>query len=120
MRNTIQVIGLCMANLCLMIYGTTLPKEIQDAIDKLNDPEDAAALGQQLVPIEIVIPCILFGGTIIMSYIASKLYNEFSWSIYKHISADLRMKQRYLTYQVVFRPPLCLRYRLTAIRSTLR
>jgi hypothetical protein len=37
-----------------------------------------------------------------MSAIAWKLYDEFAWTIYKHISADLRMKRRFLTFQVWF------------------
>ncbi|KAI7036586.1 hypothetical protein KC352_g46932, partial [Hortaea werneckii] len=34
------------------------------------------------------------------SFVAWKLYNEFAWTIYKHISADLRLKRRYLVYQI--------------------
>ena len=97
MRNTIQVIGLCLANLSLMAFGAAEPKQVQDAIQRLGlDPSTY----DKLTPVEIAIPCILFGGTIVLSLIARQLYNEFAWSIYKHISADLRMKQRYMTYQV--------------------
>lgn len=105
MRNTIQVIGLCLANLCLMIYGAVQPKAISDAIYNLNHAGPPLDISQDLVPIEAVIPVVLFFGTIIMTFIARKLYDEFSWSIYKHISADLRMKQRYLTYQVYHKLP---------------
>lgn len=101
MRNTIQVIGLCLGNLCLMIFGAAEPKQVSDAIGQL---EIAVHIDKdiynKLIPVEIVIPCVLLVGTIIMTFIASKLYNEFVWSIYKHISADLRMKKRYMTYQV--------------------
>ena len=102
MRNTIQVIGLCLGNLCLMVFGAAEPKQVQDAIEKIKFPTD---FWGRIIPVEIAIPCILLGGTIIMSFIAWKLYNEFAWSIYKHISADLRMKQRYMTYQVCYRHP---------------
>lgn len=98
MRNTIQIIGLCIANLCLMIFGAAEPKQVNDAITRLKlDNVDT------LLPVETAIPCILSVGTLIMSFIARKLYNEFAWSIYKHISADLRMKKRYMTYQVYTR-----------------
>lgn len=102
MRNTIQVLGLCLANLCFMIYGAAQPKQIADAIKALGLDLARPDIYKQLIPVEIVIPIILLFGTIAMSYIAYKLYGEFSWSIYKHISADLQMKRRYLTYQVKF------------------
>ena len=53
-----------------------------------------------LKPYLIAIPCVIAVGTLAMSFVARKLYDEFAWTIYKHISADLRMKRRYLTYQV--------------------
>jgi hypothetical protein len=51
-------------------------------------------------PFLIAIPCILALGTCLLSVAAWKLYDEFAWTIYKHISADLRMKRRYLTFQI--------------------
>ncbi|MCJ1404316.1 hypothetical protein MMC11_007541 [Xylographa trunciseda] len=35
-----------------------------------------------------------------MTGVAWKLYDEFAWTIYKNISADLKMKRRYLTFQI--------------------
>lgn len=51
-------------------------------------------------PFLIAIPCVLALCTVLMSIVAWKLYDEFAWTIYKHISADLRMKRRYLTFQI--------------------
>ena len=100
MRNTIQIIGLCLGNLSLMVFGAAEPKQVLDAIYKLKINESDPSLYYRLIPVEAAIPCVLFVGTILMSFVAKKLYNEFAWSIYKHISADLRMKKRYMTYQV--------------------
>jgi hypothetical protein len=58
------------------------------------------AIWSQTKPFLIAIPCILAVGTGLLSIAAWKLYDEFAWTIYKHISADLRMKRRYLTYQI--------------------
>ena len=102
MRNTIQIIGLCLGNLCLMIFGAAEPKQVLDAILSLDIDQYDPNLQYRLVPVEAVIPVLLFVGTVLMSFIARKLYDEFAWSIYKHISADLRMKKRYMTYQVQF------------------
>ena len=54
----------------------------------------------QSEPFLIIIPCIVALGTLLITFVAYKLYDEFAWTIYKHISADLQMKRRYLTYQV--------------------
>lgn len=101
LKNTIQIIGLCIYNLGLLIYGAVQIQQINDAADTL------AASGHitidkwnQAAPFLIAIPCILAVGTIVLSIAAWKLYDEFAWTIYKHISADLRMKRRYLLFQI--------------------
>ena len=108
LRNTIQIIGLCLCNFGLIIYGSVQPIQLQDAANKINLSErDSRRLWSQLRPILITIPIVLFVGTLFMSFVARKLYNEFAWTIYKHISADLRMKRRYLTYQVCMLTFVC-------------
>jgi hypothetical protein len=103
LKNTIQIIGICMCNVGLLIYGAVQIEQIQEAVDVL---EDQSALDDdlwhQIRPILIAIPCILAATSVMMAFVAWKLYDEFAWTIYKHISADLRMKRRYLTYQVCF------------------
>ncbi|PLB46661.1 hypothetical protein P170DRAFT_362077 [Aspergillus steynii IBT 23096] len=101
MKNTIQIIGLCMCNVGLLIYGAVQVQQINEAVGVLtdNDAIDENIWGES-EPFLIVIPCVVAMGTLLMTIIAWKLYDEFAWSIYKHISADLRMKRRYLTYQI--------------------
>lgn len=103
LKNTIQVIGLCLYNVGLLIYAAVQMEQIKDAVDQLTvigdiDPNN----WENTRPFLVAIPCILALGTVLMSVIAWRLYDEFAWTIYKHISADLRMKTRYLTYQVRF------------------
>lgn len=109
LKNTIQVIGLCIYNLGLVIYAAVQLSEINQAIDYFStqpslDPHFPHAIDSSVwpsaKPFLIAIPIIIAIGTLAMGFIARKLYDEFSWTIYKHISADLRMKRRYLTYQV--------------------
>ncbi|KAL8795858.1 MAG: hypothetical protein Q9195_001738 [Heterodermia aff. obscurata] len=101
LKNTIQVIGLCIFNAALLLYAAVQIEQIQDAVNQL--------LGQNSIDHNvwadtkaflIAIPCIIAVGTILLSFVAWKLYDEFAWTIYKHISADLRMKRRYLTFQI--------------------
>ena len=37
---------------------------------------------------------------IILSFITWKLFDEFGWTIYKHIGASVQMRRRYLIYQI--------------------
>ena len=99
LKNTIQIIGLCLFNNALLIYAAVQMTQINDAISVLGDHIDHN-VWNNVKPFLIAVPCVIALGTIAMSFVARKLYDEFAWTIYKHISADLRMKRRYLTYQV--------------------
>lgn len=75
--------------------------EIQDAVFELHRLNEIDLdIWFQTKPFLIAIPCILALGTVLLAVEAWKLYDEFAWTIYKHISADLRLKRRYLTYQI--------------------
>lgn len=101
MKNTIQIIGLVMYNVGLLIYGAVQMEQIKDAINDLREDDVVHdSMWADTRPFLLAIPCILALGTVCMSFIAWKLNDEFAWTIYKRISADLRMKRRYLYYQV--------------------
>lgn len=107
LKNTIQIIGLCIYNVGLLIYAAVQWIQIQDAVRDLEDVqfrEGVEVLDPGILsttkPYLTAVPCVIALGTVLMSVVAWKLYDEFAWTIYKHISADLRMKRRYLTFQV--------------------
>jgi hypothetical protein len=103
LKNTIQIIGLCIYNLGLLVYAAVQKDQIHDAINMLesaNEVRPGVDIWPAVEPFMIAVPCVLAFGCILMTGVAWKLYDEFAWSIYKHISADLRMKRRYLTFQV--------------------
>jgi len=101
MKNTIQVIGLVMYNVGLLIYGAVQMEQIKDAVFALAEDDFIhREVWGDTKPFLVAIPCILALGTVLMAACAWKLYDEFAWTIYKRISADLRMKRRYLQYQV--------------------
>lgn len=101
LKNTIQVIGICICNVGLLIYGAVQMEQIKEAVGVLmvNDAINMDIWAESK-PFLIAIPCIVGLGSAMMAFVAWKLYDEFAWTIYKHISADLRMKRRYLTYQI--------------------
>lgn len=101
MKNTIQIIGLCACNFGLLIYGAVQVRQIKNAVSVLADMDKISpVVWAESEPFLIIIPCIVALGSLLMTFVAWKLYDEFAWTIYKHISADLRMKRRYLTYQI--------------------
>ncbi|KAL8918734.1 MAG: hypothetical protein Q9172_005304 [Xanthocarpia lactea] len=100
LKNTIQVIGLCIYNVGLLIYAAVQMDQIDEAIEQLSPAHIDASVWDVERPFLIAIPCIIGLGTVLMAVIAWKLYDEFAWTIYKHISADLKMKRRYLTFQI--------------------
>ncbi|KAL2003343.1 hypothetical protein VTN02DRAFT_4253 [Thermoascus thermophilus] len=101
LKNTIQVIGICICNVGLLIYGAVQMEQIKEAVGVLmvNNAINMDIWAESK-PFLIAIPCIVGLGSAMMAFVAWKLYDEFAWTIYKHISADLRMKRRYLTYQI--------------------
>ena len=101
LKNTIQVIGLCLFNLALLLYAAVQMDQIHDAVGDLLAKNDIhGTVWSESKPFLVAIPCIIAVGTVLLSLVAWKLYDEFAWTIYKHISADLRMKRRYLTFQI--------------------
>ncbi|KAG0155308.1 hypothetical protein PDIDSM_883 [Penicillium digitatum] len=99
-RNTIQLVGLCICNQGLFAYGLLQMREIKDRISNLSSKNLSDRL-QDFYKIELIlVPVFLGAGTMCMSFFTWKLRAEFSWSIYKNISADLQMKRRYFVYQV--------------------
>lgn len=103
LKNTIQVIGLCFDNLGMLIYAAIQYDQINNAIRNLKDQNYIAAANpvwRDIQPYLLAVPIIISFFTCVMSFVAWKLYDEFAWTIYKHISADLRMKRRFLTFQI--------------------
>lgn len=105
-KNTIQVIGLCLYNAGMLIYSGVQIAQVKEAVDTLIRPPDgdspqiAIDIWDKLYWFLLACPCVIALGTILLSGVAWKLYHEFAWTIYKNISADLRLKRRYLTFQV--------------------
>ncbi|KAJ5378641.1 hypothetical protein N7509_011760 [Penicillium cosmopolitanum] len=100
-QNTFQLLGLCICNLGLLTYGILQVSEVMHFVKNLaND----GALSTSVLSIYrlqlMLIPIILGVATIFMTFVAWKLFAEFSWLIYKNVSADLKMNRRYHIYQI--------------------
>lgn len=100
MKNTIQIIGLCFYNLGLLVEAAVQSDQVHDAVQNLGDTVKDPNFWEDTRPFIIAVPCVLGLGSCCMAFLTWKLYHEFAWSIYKDISADLRLKRRFLSYQV--------------------
>jgi hypothetical protein len=103
-KNTIQVIGLVIYNFAMLVYAAVQVKQIEKAVS-VDIAEgyivQGADIWDNIRPFLIAVPVVLGVGSAVLAFAAWKLYDEFAWTIYKHISADLRMKRRYLAFQVL-------------------
>lgn len=111
MKNTIQVIGICLSNLAFLVYTSLQIDQIGSALDFMvlknvmkAHPPTEPSVWDQARPFLVAIPAILAVTTIVMAFLAWKLYKEFAWDILKQIGADYRMKKRFLHYQVHSKP----------------
>lgn len=106
LKNTIQIIGVCIANLAVLVYAALQIEQIQVALGILEDHGSleqgitSAMLWDDIKAYLIASPVIIAVSTIGMVYVAWKLYQQFAWDILKNIGADYRMKKRFLHYQV--------------------
>ena len=107
LKNTIQIIGLALANLAILVYTAIQIDQIGSAISVLSDegaivskPGTDEDLWTMIRPYLVAIPCIIAVASVLMAFISWKLYQEFAWDILKQIGADYRMKKRFLHYQV--------------------
>lgn len=106
MKNTIQIIGVCIANLALLVYTAIQVDQIQTAIEILGEHNSLKAtipgpeLWEDVKPYLAAIPAVIGLATMGMAFCSWKLYQQFAWDILKNIGADYRMKKRFLHYQV--------------------
>jgi hypothetical protein len=105
-KNTIQIIGLCIANLALFVYTILQIDQINSSLQRLlladaftnNSPDTDVWVASR--PFLVATPAIIGVATCAMAYFAYQLYREFAWDILKQIGADYRMKKRFLHYQI--------------------
>ncbi|KAK9458510.1 uncharacterized protein V1516DRAFT_630578 [Lipomyces oligophaga] len=108
-ENTIQCIGIALFNTAMLVYAGIQYDQLDRATRTLSsqlvgasednyvlDPSAWGDIQGFLIAIMAVIGVMGF----LMCYVMFKLYGIFGWSIYQHIGADIRMKRRYLCYQI--------------------
>jgi heme/copper-type cytochrome/quinol oxidase subunit 4 len=100
-QNTIQIIGLVLMNLGILIYTAIQKDQVYNAVANLQEGNFIQwSYWDDVSGYLTALPCVVALGTVLLGFVAWKLYGEFGWNIYKKIGADRRMKNRYLIYQI--------------------
>ncbi|KAK8096219.1 uncharacterized protein PG998_002661 [Apiospora kogelbergensis] len=109
LTSMIQVVGLCIYNLLLTVYAIFQPRQIHDALGRLEvsfamgerpilDPD--SHVWQDIKPALIALIGVLAVCTAAMCFIAYRLHAEFAWLVYKVIHADIGMRRRVFTLEI--------------------
>ncbi|KAL1925205.1 uncharacterized protein VTP21DRAFT_88 [Calcarisporiella thermophila] len=99
-KNTIQIIGFAVSNLCCFIFSIFQFSQIQDSLKTGFITVDSAEIYQE-IKLKLIGVTIVTGGTeIAYLYLGWQLYKDFGWQIYKKIGADPQMKNMYRAYQI--------------------
>ncbi|KAI9592135.1 hypothetical protein BDF19DRAFT_452416 [Syncephalis fuscata] len=100
MQNTIQIIGSFAFNICLFTYSILQYFQIDSVLNEISSSTDNEKLWKLCQ--SLLIPVILVTAIcqIIYGWLAFRLYQEFGWTIYKNIGADLQKRRMYRDYHI--------------------
>ncbi|CAG8558598.1 16896_t:CDS:2 [Funneliformis mosseae] len=107
-QNTIQLIALSIFIFAGFSFSAIQVYQSTSLISTNGTPHAIQAiltrpgyLPKDAVPFEVAIIVVMFISSISFVYLSYKLYQEFGWSIYKKIGADMEMRDRYKIYQTL-------------------
>lgn len=106
-QNTIQLVALSIFIFAGFSFSAIQVYQSTSLISTNGTPHAIQAilirpgyLPKDAVPFEVAIIVVMFISSISFVYLSYKLYQEFGWSIYKKIGADMEMRDRYKIYQI--------------------
>ncbi|KAI5285282.1 hypothetical protein KEM54_000692 [Ascosphaera aggregata] len=102
-KNSIQLIGLCLCNVGLMVYGAVQISQIEKAVSalvKVNEMKDAT--WHQIRGCLIAIPIVIGVFTLIEAYMTWELKRKFGWQLIDATQGSLDKKRGLTTYQFCF------------------
>ncbi|VUC38225.1 unnamed protein product [Clonostachys rosea] len=107
-KNTIQIIGVCFANLALVVYTAVQVDQTRTSLKDMEDESDrelAVGVDDEVVFASIrallfTTPVLLTVGTMGIALCTWQLYKVFAWDTLKVVGADYKMKKRYMYHQI--------------------
>ncbi|RKP39260.1 hypothetical protein BJ085DRAFT_29621 [Dimargaris cristalligena] len=97
-RNSIQLIGVIVFNLCIFSYSVFQFFQINELTNL--DPERFAVMFDNMRPFLIVIPCIVGTASLVYIWLGIRLHHDFGWDIFKQIGANASIRRMYRAYHV--------------------
>ncbi|ORX95778.1 hypothetical protein K493DRAFT_260252 [Basidiobolus meristosporus CBS 931.73] len=101
-KNTIQVIALAVFNFLSLGYSIIQHIQAQNIINSAEFKQNwIGSYSNTSRNLEFAIIALMLLFSLSFAYQAYQLYQEYGWSIYKKIGADLRMRSMYKVYQIL-------------------
>lgn len=109
MKNTIQIIGLCLYNVGLLIEAAVQFLQLSDVVTYLGEqtpptqdlgPALQVGFRGRVHPFIIAMPAVIGLGSLMMGLSTFYLYKEFAWSVFERFGADKSIKDALRYYEV--------------------
>lgn len=107
-KNKIQIWAQCVINICLSVTAGMQYVQAKDATERILKGHDMfdnpfadndEPFWKYTQPALIACIVLFSACSILMVALACWLHVEFSWTLYEHVSPDVKMKARHLRYQ---------------------
>ncbi|KAF4980282.1 hypothetical protein FDECE_17911 [Fusarium decemcellulare] len=107
-KNTIQIWVQCIINICLSVAAGMQYLQAKDAVDRIIPGHDMYGtpfaklerpFWKEARPLLLGCLAVFSACSLLMCILACYLHVEFAWSLYEHISPDVKMKARHQRYQ---------------------
>ncbi|KAI5294638.1 hypothetical protein KEM52_003549 [Ascosphaera acerosa] len=100
-KNSIQLIGLCLCNIGLMIYGAVQIQQIDAAVSALvSEHEMKATTWPQIKGCLIAIPVVIGAFTLVEACLTWSLKQKFGWQLVDATKGSLMKRRGLTTYQL--------------------
>lgn len=109
LKNTIQIIGLCLYNVGLLIEAAVQFLQLSDVVKALDTriappagegPALQSTFSDQVHPYIIAMPAVLGLGSVLMGLSAYYLYKEFAWSVFDRYGPSVGIRNAFRFYEV--------------------
>ena len=108
-KNNVLLLAICVCNACSFVYSVMNYIILRDTTarlyaDRFGFPtliDTTRNVWPRIRPAEILVPIITGICTVMLCFCVFFLRKEYSWAIYKSVHGSMKMRLRYLFYEVI-------------------